>query len=144
MTRLMWACAKGYLPRVRELIAWASDIHAVDARGWTPLHIASEAGHKEVVRELLAHGAEIEATDKDGDTPLHLACITGRQDAARELLGSGADAMAENEKGNTPLHFAYGYDLMFFGRRPALPPPATTPSRPHAPLSSLPTCLAWP
>ncbi len=45
MTRLMWACMKGLLPRVVELIAWSSDVDAQDERGMAPLHFASEGGH---------------------------------------------------------------------------------------------------
>ena len=56
---------------MRELLAWESDLHAVDARGLTPLHFASTEGHLAVVRELVGRGAKLEAKAKNGNTPLH-------------------------------------------------------------------------
>jgi cytohesin len=107
MTRLMWACEEGRLPRVRELIAWTSDVNAVDARGYSPLHIASKAGHDGVVRELLARGAKIEAKDKAGDSALHLACLHGRLAVVRVLLEARASLVEdEDENGDSPLHLA--------------------------------------
>ena len=38
--------------------------------GWTPLHDAAYAGHKETVELLIAKGADVNAKDEDGDTPL--------------------------------------------------------------------------
>ena len=103
MTRLMWACEKGRLPRVRELIAWTSDVNAVDALGWAPLHFACDKGHLEVARELLARGARIKAKTKKGSTALHLASLEGHAAIVRLLLDAGAQIEAKNNKDATPL-----------------------------------------
>ena len=106
-TRLHWACEKGLLPRVIELLEWKSDIEAADEKGRTPLHLASTKGHLEVVRELVRRGAKVGAKAKNGSTPLHWASFDGHIEVARLLLDSGADIEA---KGGgiecTPLYFA--------------------------------------
>ena len=43
-------------------------------RGWTPLHIACDNGHKEMMEVLLERGADMEARDK---VPLHVLCAVG-------------------------------------------------------------------
>ena len=106
MTRLMWACHKGYLPRVVELIAWTSDVNAVDADGWAPLHFACGNGHLDVARELLKRGAKIEAKDKNGCTARHEASFFGHAALVRLLLDEGAQIEAKENVGGTPLFCA--------------------------------------
>ena len=106
MTRLMWACEKGYLPRVVELIAWTSDVNAVDAEGWAPLHFACANGHLEVARELLKRGAKLEAKAKNGNTALHVASFSGHAALVRLLLDEGAQIEAKCNIGCTPLFCA--------------------------------------
>ena len=90
-TRLHWACERGLLPRVIELLEWKSDIEAADEGGNTPLHLASGWGRLEVVRELVRRGAKVGAKEKNGSTPLHWASFDGHIEVARHLLDSGAD-----------------------------------------------------
>ena len=106
MTRLMWACEKGRLPRVRELIAWTSDVNAVDALGWAPLHFACWNGRLGVARELLARGAKIEAKDKNANTALHNASLQGHAAVVRLLLDAGAQIEAKGGSDATPLYGA--------------------------------------
>ena len=106
MTRLMWACEKGCLPRVVELIEWTSDVNAVDAIGWAPLHFACWKGHLEVARELLKRGAKIEAKSKSGWTALHEASYFGHTALVRLLIDEGAQIEAKNSDGATPLYMA--------------------------------------
>ena len=106
MTRLHWACEKGLLPRVIELLEWKSDIEAADEEDATPLHLASGWGHLEVVRELVRRGAKVGAKDKNGNTPLHAASLHGHVKVARLLLNSGADIEAKTNFGCTPLYNA--------------------------------------
>ena len=105
-TRLHWACERGLLPRVIELLEWKSGIEAADVEGRTPLHLASEGGHLEVVRELVRRGAKIGAEGNNGSTPLHRASFFGHAEVARLLLDSGADIEAKCNMGFTPLHDA--------------------------------------
>jgi ankyrin repeat protein len=109
MTRLMWACREGRLPRVRELIAWTSDVNAVDARGWAPLHFACAEGHLEVARELLARGAKIEAKDKSGDTALHIASFHSHLEVVHLLIERGAVVDVHANDGCTSLMIASEY-----------------------------------
>ena len=94
-TRLHWACEKGLLPRVIELLEWKTDIEAADEEDATPLHLASGWGRLEVVRELVRRGAKVGAKTKNGDTPLHDASFYGNVEVARLLLDSGADIEAK-------------------------------------------------
>ena len=137
-TRLHWACLKGLLPRVIELLEWKSDIEAVDDGGHTPLHLASLNGHLEVVRELLRRGAKVGAKDNYGSTPLHEASFWGHVEVASLLLDSGADIEAKgggfectplcnaSESGRlevVQLLVARGADVdsrMFFGLTPLI------------------------
>ena len=105
-SRLHWACEKGLLPRVIELLEWNSDIEAADSAGATPLHFASSCGRLEVARELVRRGAKVAAKDKIGITPLHDASYYGHVNVARLLLDRGGDIEAEDDDGCTPLYFA--------------------------------------
>jgi ankyrin repeat protein len=90
------------------LLARGADPNAVNQRGYTPLHLASDwAGDDpEMIHLLIAWGADIEARSAAGDTPLLLTASGGRHPAMVALLEHGADAGARNECGETPLHWA--------------------------------------
>ena len=74
-------------------------------RGWTPLHLAAQAGSAELVRVLLRHNAEVGAVVRTrhtlwlGWTPLHLAAHAGAADVVRLLLEARANPNAVNAKG---------------------------------------------
>ncbi|KAH9917855.1 ankyrin repeat-containing domain protein, partial [Fomitopsis serialis] len=63
--------SSGALDIARYLIDQGADVDRADNSGWTPLHIASSAGHDEVVRELLGAGANINRKNDKGITPLY-------------------------------------------------------------------------
>jgi ankyrin repeat protein len=81
---------------------------AVDADGWTPLHLAAHFGHAEVVETLLANNADVHArsTNYMQNQALHAAAAGRRADTARLLLQAGADANATQAGGFAPLHSA--------------------------------------
>lgn len=75
--------------------------------GFTPLILASTAGHAEVVDILIGHHAEIEAqSERTKDTPLSLACSGGRYEVVDTLLRAGANKEHRNVSDYTPLSLA--------------------------------------
>jgi ankyrin repeat protein len=88
-------------------------VNARDAKGDTPLHLASRGrylkdyGHdiclSRVARLLLEHSADINARADDHSTPLHPAVEYGRVEVIRVLLEHGANVGAEGDRGRTAL-----------------------------------------
>ena len=68
-----------------------ADINVTDNIRWSPLHYASQKGHKDIVDFLVSHGADVNVTDKYGETPLHIACKEGHKDIIELLVSHGAD-----------------------------------------------------
>lgn len=66
-------------------------INTRDGTGWTPLHLAAQAGRADVVRVLVERGADVDARDDRGGTPLHRALYHGQGDVAAVLIGYGAN-----------------------------------------------------
>ncbi|KNC76659.1 serine/threonine protein kinase, variant 2 [Sphaeroforma arctica JP610] len=83
-----------------------SQIGTLDENGGTPLHIASENGHKDVVELLLAKGADTHVKDETGSTPLYLASKNGHKDVVELLLAKGADIHVKDNLAWTPLRMA--------------------------------------
>jgi ankyrin repeat protein len=69
---------------VQYLVEMAgADVHAANAEGNTPLHIASESGHLKVVQYLVEMaGADVHAVNANGHTALHLASAHGQLEVA--------------------------------------------------------------
>ena len=63
---------------------------AVDADGWTPLHLAAHYGHADVVETLIANNADVNLRSDDGRTALALAEQAGKADVAALLRSRGA------------------------------------------------------
>ncbi len=74
--------------------------------GFTPLHLAARAGHKDIVELQLARGAPLEARDQEGRTPLATAAAQGQSAVLEALLARGASLEASDRKGSTPLLLA--------------------------------------
>lgn len=74
-----------------------------DAKGVTPLHVATFDGKTDIVRVLLDAHADANVKDRHGQTPLFFA--PSRQ-ICELLLVARADANVTNHKKQSPLHLA--------------------------------------
>jgi len=84
------ACALAVLGRTAELAASiAADpaaVHARDAGGYTPVHLAAWNGQAETVALLLDAGAEIDARNWRDETPLALAAIYENEEGMASVI----------------------------------------------------------
>ena len=94
---------------VRSKLDQGADIHAVNFRGWTPLHCTvTNSKEPKAVELLLDEGANVNARVDDGRTVLDLASSYNEVPAVIELLlERGADVHATGtDYGSTALHHA--------------------------------------
>jgi len=107
---LHWACATGKTHLAELLLSRSriprANVHAVEIRGKTSLHLAAAHDWIDIVELLLKHGADITAKSDGGWTPLHNACELGSEKIVRILIEAGSDINAKLLNGMTPLHLA--------------------------------------
>lgn len=99
-----------------DLIANGADLTAIDARGCSPLHLASQYGHLNLVRVFISHGtnvrvflgrgSNVRALNRSQESPLHLAAHYGHTEIAASLITAGADQDATDSWGNSPVYIA--------------------------------------
>lgn len=79
-----------------------------DKKGYTPLHVAAEAGQAGFVKMLVTHGANVNAkTTIDNLSPLHISARNGFSKTIKSLLNSTHIKVNQIEnEGFTPLHSA--------------------------------------
>uniref|UniRef100_A0A674PE28 Tetratricopeptide repeat, ankyrin repeat and coiled-coil containing 2 n=1 Tax=Takifugu rubripes TaxID=31033 RepID=A0A674PE28_TAKRU len=90
LTALSWACLKGKLQLVRELVDRGAATTHADRSGRTPLDLAAFCGDPEVVQHLVDHGASVEHVDCSGMRPLDRAVGCRNTSAVIALLKKGA------------------------------------------------------
>ena len=88
----------------------AKRIASKNARGETPLHIASMQGKINDVVDLLGKNADVNVKDNAGWTPLHEACNQGHIKIVEKLLDSGAFIDIPGYENDTPLIDAVNND----------------------------------
>lgn len=101
-----WACVNGHILTVDLLIQHGISINTTDARGCTPLIIATQYGKTMLVSYLIGKGARKDFTDIDGDTALHWAAFKGHLDIGQLLVYSGFNPKQKDDVGQTPMHLA--------------------------------------
>lgn len=89
------------------LLLAGADIEGRDAKGHTPLILASYNGQAAATDLLLRHGAEVDRPDRDrGNTALMGVAFKGYGAIAERLLDAGADPRVVNKAGQTALMMA--------------------------------------
>lgn len=112
MTALHWAAQHGAAELADVLIYGGAHLEAKTRLGeFTPLLVASRAGHGEMVRRFLEADASADARTTTGETALHFAAAAGATEAVRALTEHGSEVDAtEAKKGQTPLMFAAAFN----------------------------------
>ena len=105
---LHWACSGGHDVIVDYLLCVCNvPVDDADDSGWTPLIIASSAGHENIVKILLQKDADPNKTTSTGQTALHYAASRNRFKIAEMLISCNCDInVADNTTSATPLHRA--------------------------------------
>jgi len=105
---LHWACAGGHDAIVDYLLSVCNvPVDDADDAGWTPLIIASSAGHDKIVGTLLRRDADPNKRNSTGHTALHYASSRSRFRIAEMLISRNAEVdVADFTTLATPLHRA--------------------------------------
>lgn len=88
---LLHCAARFNQPRLTQLLLCGSraaldgQLHAKNADGSTPLHLASEGGHADICRMLVCAGAHVRARNHEGRTSADLAESAGRKSVVHVL-----------------------------------------------------------
>lgn len=95
---------KGENTKAREFFLGKVDVHAVDSRGRTPLHIAAEKEDAGLAAFFISLGAVVDAVDNQGRTPLGISAAQHDPEVAKVLNAAGANIhrpMTGNAAGRT-------------------------------------------
>ncbi|QGW85014.1 ankyrin repeat domain-containing protein [Variovorax paradoxus] len=82
----------GDLPKLKSLIATGTNLDARDARGRTPLHVATHARQREAVKLLAKAGAKLNALEDDRYDAVTIASVADDAPTLALLLSLGASA----------------------------------------------------
>jgi len=85
------AAWRGDLPKVKALIASGTSLDARDARGRTPLHVATHARQREAVKLLAKAGANLDALEDDRYDAVTIASVADDPSTLALLLSLGAN-----------------------------------------------------
>lgn len=88
--KLLDAAKYGNVSDVKCLVKAGANVHAVNKKGGTPLHLAAIFDKNEIAKRLIADGANVHAVDDFGHTPLDLATYYGSTSIKNLLENHGA------------------------------------------------------
>ena len=102
------AIEDGDMELLGNLVEAGANVNAVrdGISGYTPLHVAADAGNVGAIELLIANGADTEPMSTAGMTSLLLAIGGGHEDAALALINGGAEVDRPDGNGTTPLTYA--------------------------------------
>lgn len=92
--------------RLKLLIEYGADIHALTRGGSTALHVASGSNNIAIAELLIDLGLNIHTRNNPGQTPLHTAARAGSVHCMEMLLKRGALIDAKTNLNRTALHLA--------------------------------------
>ena len=101
--QLLAAARRGDALAVRDLLILDAPVDVQDAKGNTPLLLATAGNHIEVARSLLLHGASPNIKNRQQDSAYLLAGALGRLEIVRMTIAYGADLTSTNRYGGTAL-----------------------------------------
>ncbi|MDF3853962.1 ankyrin repeat domain-containing protein [Paracoccus sp. P2] len=102
-TALFAAATDGDAAAIRDLLARGVAVDPRDAKGRTPLLVATHANRVEAARALIEAGADVNARDAIGDSPYLYAGARGHLEILELTLAHGADLSSTNRFGGTAL-----------------------------------------
>jgi ankyrin repeat protein len=85
------ALENGDSEKARSFFLGKANVHTVDSRGRTPLHIAAEKQDAQLGAFFIALGADVNALDNEGRSPLGISAGLGDASMAEQLVKAGAD-----------------------------------------------------
>ncbi|MDZ4306687.1 ankyrin repeat domain-containing protein [Allopontixanthobacter sp.] len=91
---------------IRFLTEQGANPNIADAKGVTPLQIATSLGYVEGVEALLKAGANVNVANSTGETPLISAVLRRDVEMTRLLLANGANADRSDNSGRTARDYA--------------------------------------
>ncbi|WP_225784200.1 ankyrin repeat domain-containing protein [Xenophilus sp. Marseille-Q4582] len=91
-TGLFQAAQRGDLAALQGALRQGAPVDARDARGRTPLHVATHARQGEAIRALVAAGARLDALDADRYDAVTIAAVADDLPTLSLLLDLGASA----------------------------------------------------
>jgi len=95
------------LKRVTKIVnAHPELVHIKDARGSTPLLLATYYGAMDIASEILKHKPDLDAQDGSGNTALMGVCFKGYPDIAELLITHGANVNTVNFNEASALIYA--------------------------------------
>ncbi|XP_063412640.1 uncharacterized protein LOC134695346 [Mytilus trossulus] len=102
-TPLIESAIRGYFDIVHFLIVDVKcNVNYTDCNNCSPLHKASERGHRAVAELLLDNNASVNHCNRYGESSLYVACAGGHTDTVKLLLEHNADVII----GLSPLYVA--------------------------------------
>ena len=86
------AAQQGDAAKIARLVAGGAAVNGTDARGRTPLHVATFARQREAIRALVKAGADLQRLENDRYDAVTIAAVADDEATLRVLLQLGASA----------------------------------------------------